>query len=86
MLETQTFPRPSSYFKIAYLFKVHDEGTQEKKDSQSQREHERAKGESSLLLKKAENYNRRVSSLRIFFLFLFWLFANQSGILLWVMK
>ena len=86
MLETQTFPRPSSYFKIAYLFKVLDEGTQEKKDSQSQREHERAKGESSLLLKKAENYNRRVSSLRIFFLFLIWLFANQSGILLWVMK
>lgn len=43
------------------------------------------KGKSSLLLKKAENYNHpwpRVSSLRISF-FLFWLFASQSGILLW---
>ena len=88
MLETQTFPRPSSYFKIAYLFKVHDGGNKRKKTLKAKGNMREGKGKSSLLLKKAENYNHpwpHVSSLRISFFF-FWLFANQSGILLWDTK
>jgi hypothetical protein len=30
ILESQTFPRPSSYLKTAYLFKVHEENKRKK--------------------------------------------------------
>lgn len=44
MLESQTFPRPSSYLKIAYLFKVHDGRNKRKKTGKAKENMTAAKG------------------------------------------